>query len=53
VTVGHGGTRAGLTEDYLTVSLADPTVPRGVRLRCRLVADGEQLRAIPVQEPEP
>ena len=53
VTVGHGGTRAGLTEDYLTVSLADPATPRGVRLRCRLAADGEQLRAIPVQEPEP
>ncbi len=31
IVVGRGADRTGLTEDYLTVRLADPTLPRGHR----------------------
>jgi threonylcarbamoyladenosine tRNA methylthiotransferase MtaB len=40
--------RAGLTEDFLSVSLADPSVPRGARFRARLVRDSESLTAVAV-----
>ncbi len=32
------GKRSGMTEDYLTVDLADPTVPRGTRYQGMLIA---------------
>ncbi len=38
VVVGRGGERRGLTEDYLTVRLADPTLPSGHRFVARLGA---------------
>ena len=36
VVVGDGAKREGLTEDYLTVSIADPSVPRRSRFQARL-----------------
>ena len=33
------GSRSAMTEDYLTVQLADPTIPRGTRWRGILVGD--------------
>lgn len=33
------GGRSAMTEDYLTVQLADPTIPRGTRWRGKLVGD--------------
>ncbi|HEX5831787.1 MAG TPA: MiaB/RimO family radical SAM methylthiotransferase [Gemmatimonadaceae bacterium] len=50
VVQGRGGTREGLTEDYLSVSLADPGLPRGARVTCRLELAGDRLQAVPVQE---
>ncbi|HVA58740.1 MAG TPA: MiaB/RimO family radical SAM methylthiotransferase [Gemmatimonadaceae bacterium] len=38
IVVGRGPDRSGLTEDYLTVRLADPTLPRGHRFVGRLGA---------------
>lgn len=38
VTIGAGQVREGLTEDYLSVLLPDPTLPRGVRFAARLRA---------------
>lgn len=37
------GKRSGMTEDYLTVDLADPTVPRGTRFQGTLVAGSSAL----------
>jgi len=33
------GGRSAMTEDYLTVRLADPTIPRGTRWTGRLAGD--------------
>ena len=38
VVVGDAGRRSGLTEDYLTVNLADSSLPRGHRFVARLSA---------------
>jgi threonylcarbamoyladenosine tRNA methylthiotransferase MtaB len=42
VVIGEGARREGLTEDYLTVALADPSMPRRSRFAGRLIpgADG-------------
>jgi threonylcarbamoyladenosine tRNA methylthiotransferase MtaB len=40
-----GGTREGLTGDYLTVRLADASVPRGSRFDATLTLDGPTLVA--------
>ncbi len=40
VVIGDGSRREGLTEDYLTVFLADPSLPRGSRFPGRLEPDG-------------
>jgi threonylcarbamoyladenosine tRNA methylthiotransferase MtaB len=48
VVVGSDRRRDGVTEDYLTVRLADQTIPRGVRLRARLSGDPAQLLATPL-----
>ncbi len=37
VVIGEGARRSGMTEDYLTVRLTDPSLPRGTRLRATLV----------------
>jgi threonylcarbamoyladenosine tRNA methylthiotransferase MtaB len=37
--------RRGVTEDYLTIFLANPSVPRGTRWRARLVRQGTRLIA--------
>ena len=37
VVVGEGRQRGGLTEDYLSVSLADPALPRRTRFTARLM----------------
>jgi threonylcarbamoyladenosine tRNA methylthiotransferase MtaB len=49
VVVGAGPARTGLTEDYLTVELADPTLPRGSRFVANLSAglDGSLVAALP------
>jgi len=46
VVVGDGRTRSGLTEDYLTVRLSDPSLPRRTRFAARLLAGADgQLTA--------
>lgn len=47
IVVGSAGERAGVTEDYLTVALADPALPRGHRFwgRLRAAADGSLVAA--------
>jgi len=42
VVVGSGAVRTGLTEDYLSVALADSTVPRRARFTARLAAGPDQ-----------
>jgi threonylcarbamoyladenosine tRNA methylthiotransferase MtaB len=46
VVIGADGRREGLTEDYLTVSLADSSLPRGSRVAARLVLEGDRLTAV-------
>jgi threonylcarbamoyladenosine tRNA methylthiotransferase MtaB len=47
VVVGGGaGRREGLTEDYLSVALADATLPRGERFAARLEAREGGLTAV-------
>jgi threonylcarbamoyladenosine tRNA methylthiotransferase MtaB len=41
--------REGLTGDYLSVRLADPTIPRGARFVAELVEDQGQLVAMPLR----
>ncbi len=50
VTIGSGARRDGITEDYLSVLVADPAVPRGSRLAARLVHDGMNLVAHPLHQ---
>jgi threonylcarbamoyladenosine tRNA methylthiotransferase MtaB len=38
VVVGEGARREGLTEDYISVQLADASLPRGARFRAQLAA---------------
>ncbi|MGH7690169.1 MAG: MiaB/RimO family radical SAM methylthiotransferase, partial [Gemmatimonadaceae bacterium] len=47
VVVGRGPRRRGVTEDYLTVGLADPALPRGLRFvgQIRAAADGSLIVA--------
>lgn len=45
IVISSGGAPEGLTEDYLTVILADSTLPRRSRVRARLALDGERLVA--------
>jgi hypothetical protein len=45
VVVGEGARREGVTEDYLTVGLADPGLPRRTRFAARLEAGGHGLVA--------
>jgi threonylcarbamoyladenosine tRNA methylthiotransferase MtaB len=52
VVVGDAAGRSGLTEDYLTVLLADVSVPRGARLPARLERDGSRLVAYRVPAPD-
>jgi threonylcarbamoyladenosine tRNA methylthiotransferase MtaB len=46
VVVGDGRRREGLTEDYLTVALADPSLPRRTRFSSRLALAGERLTTL-------
>jgi threonylcarbamoyladenosine tRNA methylthiotransferase MtaB len=48
VVVGAAGEREGLTGDYLTVRLADPTLPRGARIMTRLTLRDQELVAFAV-----
>lgn len=48
VVVVRGDVREGLTEDYLTVAIADPAQPRGARLRARLEGDADRVVAVPL-----
>jgi threonylcarbamoyladenosine tRNA methylthiotransferase MtaB len=46
--------REGLTEDFLPVRLADPSIPRGARFAAALVADSGSLTAVaisPISQP--
>ena len=48
VVVGDGRKREGLTEDYLPVTLSDPSLPRRTRFPARLSTDGgTKLVALP------
>jgi threonylcarbamoyladenosine tRNA methylthiotransferase MtaB len=51
VVVGEGPRRQGLTEDYLTVELADPAPPRRARFPARLEPGGRGLVARGVAPP--
>lgn len=46
IGVAAGGAREGLTGDYLTVALADPATPRGVRFDAVLALRGGDLVAV-------
>ena len=47
IVIGHGdGHREGLTEDYISVDLADPTLGRGTRFTARLGAGPSPLRPV-------
>jgi threonylcarbamoyladenosine tRNA methylthiotransferase MtaB len=46
VVVGSGGAREGITGDYLSVRLEDPTLPRGARIAARLTMDDNRLTAL-------
>ena len=50
IVIGPPHQREALTGDYLSVSPADPTLPRGARFTARLVASAaaERLTALPV-----
>ena len=48
VVVLRGDIREGVTEDYLTVSIAEPAPPRGARLRMRLEGNADRLTAVPL-----
>jgi hypothetical protein len=52
VVVPSGGRREGLTEDYLTVSLADASLPRGSRIRARLALEDGRLVAATLSNQE-
>lgn len=45
IAIGAGGAREGLTGDYLTVRLADATIPRGARFDATLSLDDHGLTA--------
>jgi threonylcarbamoyladenosine tRNA methylthiotransferase MtaB len=52
VVIRSEGRREGLTEDYLTVSLADASLPRGTRLPTRLaLEEGRLVATVSSQEP--
>jgi threonylcarbamoyladenosine tRNA methylthiotransferase MtaB len=46
VVVGAAGRREGMTGDYLSVRLADQTLPRGARIDARLTLDDHRLTAL-------
>lgn len=46
IVVPNGARRSGLTEDYLTVDVADTTLPRGMRFPATLVATDRGLTAV-------
>lgn len=48
VVVIRGERGEGLTEDYLTVDVAGPRLPRGSRIRARLAVAGDRLLAHPL-----
>lgn len=48
LVVVRGDIREGLTEDYLSVAIADPPPPRGARLPVRLEGDADRLVAVPL-----
>ncbi len=50
VAIGAAPRRDGITEDYLSVTLADPTVPRGSRVRARLTLHEPGLVAHPLDQ---
>ncbi len=43
IVIGDAGRREGLSEDFLSVRLADDAVPRGSRLRCALSLERGKL----------
>lgn len=50
VVVGSHGEREGITGDYLSVRLADPTWPRGARFTARLALDDTRLTALSAEQ---
>lgn len=48
VVVVRGDLREGITEDYLSVPIAEPAPPRGTRLPMRLDGDADRLVARPL-----
>jgi threonylcarbamoyladenosine tRNA methylthiotransferase MtaB len=54
IVLGEGRTRSGMTEDFLTVGVDDPTLGRNERFAARLVArDGGGLSCHPVRSEGP
>lgn len=50
VVVVRGDRREGVTEDYLSVALGEPSPPRGSRLRMRITGDADRLGALPLDQ---
>lgn len=54
IVIGEGARRSGMTEDYLTVAMADASHPRGARVRASLArAAGGGLEARPAPASSP
>lgn len=50
ITIGGRGERDAMTEDYLSVFPADPTLPRGARFTARLALEQDRLLAVPIEQ---
>lgn len=50
IAIGGRGDRDAMTEDYLSVFLADPAVPRGARFNARLALEQDRLLAAPIEQ---
>ncbi|HMA23606.1 MAG: MiaB/RimO family radical SAM methylthiotransferase [Gemmatimonas sp.] len=50
IAIGGRAERDAMTGDYLSVMLADPTIPRGARFTARLALEQDRLLAVPVDQ---
>ena len=50
IAIGGRAERDAMTGDYLSVMLADPTIPRGARFSARLALEQDRLLAVPVDQ---
>jgi threonylcarbamoyladenosine tRNA methylthiotransferase MtaB len=50
IVIGGRAEREAVTGDYLSVLLAEPSVPRGARFTARLALERDRLIAVPVEQ---